>query len=294
VSTYGLYYGVKPVRRKGWSFGQIVLFLFLISLAAFMMLPLVFVVVNALKPLDELMLFPPRFWVQRPTLSNFGDLLLATSATTVPFVRYVFNSIIVSVAVVVLTILIGSMAAYALSNKHKFPGQELFFILVVSSLMFAGEVTSIPRYLIVNKLGWIDHYWALIIPPLAGGYGVFLMKQFIDQVPREIMEAAIIDGANEWTIFWKLIMPGAQSAWATLGITQFVSTWNDAFSPLIFTRTEVMKTLPLMLQTVGGGSVARLGAGAAATFLMVFPPIIIFVFLQSRVVESMAYSGIKS
>ncbi|HHV54997.1 MAG TPA: carbohydrate ABC transporter permease [Firmicutes bacterium] len=262
-------------------------------MAAFMLLPLVFVVVNALKPIDELLLYPPRFWVQRPTLANFGDLVLASSALTVPFIRYVFNSVFVTVTVVGLTILVGSMAAYALSNKHRWPGQELFFTLVVSALMFAPEVTSIPRYLIVNRLGWIDHYWALIIPPLASTYAVFLMKQFIDQVPREIIEASIIDGATDWTIFWKIIMPFAQSAWATLGITSFVATWNDAFSPLIFTRTEVMKTLPLMLQTIGGG-IARAGAGAAATFLMIFPPIIIFTFLQSRVVESMAYSGIKS
>lgn len=284
-------YRVQPRKRS--PFGSIVLMLFLLVVAVFMLVPMVYMVVNAFKPIDELLLFPPRFYVMRPTLQNFTDLVLAASATVVPFSRYIFNSTYITVMVVGVTILIGSMAGYALSNKHKFPGQGAFFAVVVSAMMFAPEVTTIPRYLIVNGLHMIDTYWALIIPPLAAPYAVFLMKQFIDGIPTELLEAAKIDGANQWTLFWKIIMPGAQSAWATLAITSFIGTWNDAFGPLVFTRREVMRTLPLAIFTIGGG-VARLGALSAALLLMTAPPIIIYTLLQARVLESMTYSGIKS
>lgn len=286
----------QKVRRRGKAkLGQVSLYVFLTLLAAFMSLPIVFLVSSAFKPLDELFLFPPPFLVRNPTLDNFTDLLIATSGLLVPFSRYVFNSVVVTIATVVLSVLVACMAAYPLA-KHRAPGVSLIFGLVIAALMFAPEVTSIPRYIVVNSLGLIDTYWALILPGLAGTMGVFLMTQFLQQVPNQLLESAKMDGANEWTIFWNIIMPLSRPAWSTLAIFAFIGTWNDYFSALIYTKSEVMKTLPLALQTIQGGAgvVARTGAVWAAGFLTTMPTIIIFLLLQRRVVQTMAYSGIKA
>ena len=162
--------------------------------------------------------------------------------------------------------------------------------------MFAPEVTQIPRYLIVDRLGMIDTYWGLIIPSLAGTYGLFLMKQFMEQLPIELIEAAKVDGASEWLIFWRIVMPLVRPAWITLIIFSFISTWNDFFTPLIFTRSEQMKTLPLIMSSIGGGPgvVARSGGVAGASMVVVLPTLIIFLLLQRYVMQTMAYSGIKS
>lgn len=280
---------------RGIDFGRAGIILFVTLLAAFMSLPLVFMVNQAFKPVEELFLFPPRFFVRHPTLRNFQELLISTNTMLVPFTRYLFNSVLVTTASVALTVLSASLAAYAIA-KHRAPGSALLFTLVLSALMFAPHVTQIPRYMIVNSLGLIDTYWALILPALAAPYGLFLMKQFIEQVPDALLEAARADGASEWRIFWSVIMPTARPAWATLTILTFIATWNDFFTPLIFTQSEVMKTLPLALITVygGPGQVARYGASQAATFLMTVPTIAIFILMQRRVIQTMIYSGIKS
>jgi ABC-type glycerol-3-phosphate transport system permease component len=214
----------------------------------------------------------------------------------VPFTRYLFNSLFVTIATVTFGVVLSSMAAYPLAKYPRMPGAKLFFSIIVSALMFAPEVTQIPRYLIVDRLGMIDTYWGLIVPSLAGSYGLFLMKQFMEQLPIELIEAAKVDGASEWRIFWQIVMPLVRPAWITLIIFSFISTWNDFFTPLIFTRSEQMKTLPLIMSSIGGGPgvVARSGAVAAASMVVVLPTLIIFVLLQRYVMQTMAYSGIKS
>jgi ABC-type glycerol-3-phosphate transport system permease component len=265
-------------------------------LALFTILPIVYMVSTAFKPLEEMFLYPPRFFVRHPTLRNFADLLLAIDALSVPFVRYLFNSVFVTAATVTAGLILSSMAAYPLAKYPRMPGGKLFFSIVVSTLMFAPEVTQIPRYLIVDRLGLIDTYAGLILPVIAGSYGLFLMKQFMEQLPIELIEAAKVDGASEWKIFWQVVMPLVRPAWITLILLSFISTWNDFFTPLIFTRSEQMKTLPLVMSTIGGGPgvVARSGAVAAASLVVTFPTFILFVFLQRYVMETMAYSGIKS
>lgn len=212
-----------------------------------------------------------------------------------PFTRFVFNSLFTTAVTVFGTVIICSMGAFAL-EKYDLPWANTIFNIVVAALMFAPQVTQIPNYLIVNKLGLINTYWALIIPKLAVAYNFFLMKQFMEGVPNELLEAARIDGAKEFRIFWSMVMPMAKPAWATLIVFSFVSNWNDYFSPLVFITSQTMKTLPLALQTIQGGpgQVARSGAVAAATFLTVLPTILIFLFMQSKVMKTMAYSGIKA
>jgi ABC-type glycerol-3-phosphate transport system permease component len=265
-------------------------------LAVLMILPIVYMVSTALKPLEEMFVYPPRFFVRHPTLRNFADLLLALNALSVPFVRYLFNSLFVTVTTVSVSVILSSLAAYPLAKYPYMPGAKLFFSIVVSALMFSPQVTQIPRYLIVDRLGLIDTYGGLIVPNLAGAYGLFLMKQFMEQLPIELIEAAKVDGASEWMIFWNIIMPLVRPAWITLTIFTFIGTWNDFFTPLIFTRSEQMKTLPLLMSSIGGGPgvVARSGAVAAASLVVTAPTLLVFVFLQGYVMETMAYSGIKS
>ncbi|SEM60550.1 carbohydrate ABC transporter permease [Paenibacillus sp. OV219] len=276
-------------------FSRGLLYLFMIALVGFTALPIIYMVSTAFKPLDELFLYPPRFLVHRPTMRNFFDLLTATDSSVVPFSRYIFNSVFVSSAIVGISLVVCSLGAYVLS-KLKPRGSGFIFAVILSALMFAPQVTQIPTYLIVSGLGLVNTYWALILPKVAVAFNIFLMKQFFDQIPDALIEAAHIDGASEWTIFWRVIMAVSKPAWATLIIFSFIGNWNDYFSALVFTTSETMKTLPLAIQTLAGGPgvVARSGALAAGTFLITLPPIVIFLLFQKLVMNTMVYSGIKS
>ena len=235
---------------------------FMIFLVAFTALPLIYIVNAAFKPLDELFLFPPTFFVKHPTGKNFRDLVISLGSSTVPFLRYVFNSVFVSLCVVVGTVIISSTAAFALS-KLELPFKAFWFNLIISALMFSNHVTTIPRYLVIESMGLYNSYTALILPQIAVAYNVFLMKQFLDQYPDQIMEAAHIDGAGDFLTFIKIVFPGQKPVVATMVVLTFVSCWNDFFSPLVYTSSQTMKTLPLALQTISGGagasSVSRSG-----------------------------------
>ena len=269
---------------------------FMIFLVAFTALPLIYIVNAAFKPLDELFLFPPTFFVKHPTGKNFRDLVRSLGSSTVPFLRYVFNSVFVSLCVVVGTVIISSTAAFALS-KLELPFKAFWFNLIISALMFSNHVTTIPRYLVIESMGLYNSYTALILPQIAVAYNVFLMKQFLDQYPDQIMEAAHIDGAGDFLTFIKIVFPGQKPVVATMVVLTFVSCWNDFFSPLVYTSSQTMKTLPLALQTISGGagasSVSRAGAVSAASLLMILPVIIIFTLMQGKVMETMTQSGIK-
>ena len=269
---------------------------FMVFLVAFTALPLIYIVNAAFKPLDELFLFPPTFFVKHPTGKNFRDLVISLGSSTVPFLRYVFNSVFVSLCVVVGTVIISSTAAFALS-KLELPFKAFWFNLIISALMFSNHVTTIPRYLVIESMGLYNSYTALILPQIAVAYNVFLMKQFLDQYPDQIMEAAHIDGAGDFLTFIKIVFPGQKPVVATMVVLTFVSCWNDFFSPLVYTSSQTMKTLPLALQTISGGagasSVSRAGAVSAASLLMILPVIIIFTLMQGKVMETMTQSGIK-
>ena len=282
------------VRRWGGvGAGEIITMILLTSLGLFMALPLVYMVSTAFKPLEELFLWPPRFVVLRPVMDNFEALLISTSALSVPFSRYIFNSMFVAAVVVAGVIVLASLAAYPLAKHRDMPGRNFIFLAVIAGLMFAPEVTQIPRYIVIDSLGMINTYWALILPLLPSTYGLFLMKQFTEQVPDEMLESARLDGANELRIFWQIVMPLVRPAWATLTIITFIFAWNEFFGPLVFTRTEAMRTLPLALATIGSDSIARWGAVAAATMITTAVPIIVFIIFHKKVMETMAYSGLK-
>jgi len=275
------------------SAGKTFRYLFVTLLMCFTILPLVYVTVTAFKPDNELFVFPPKFFVRNPTLQNFSSLVGAFDSSSVPFLRYAFNSALTTVIVVALTILFSAMAAYGLSKKKVFAGKFLF-AMIIAALSFPAHVTQIPNYMIASGVGLVNTLAVLIIPKIAVGYNLFLMKQFCEQIPDTLLEAARIDGAREWTVFSKLVFPMLRPAWATLIVLSFISNWNDYFSPLVYITDEALKTLPLVMSSISeNGNMARVGASAAATFLMTMPTILIFVIMQKQVIETMTYSGIK-
>lgn len=286
---------VKRFRFRRIPFSRWMLYLLLLLLVVIAGLPLFAMVCRALMPLDELYIYPPRLIVHNPTLRNFSDLLTSLSSSSVPFTRYIFNSVFTTVITVFVSIIVCCMGAYGLV-KHKPAGSNVIFAIVLAALMFSTHVTQIPNYLVVNKLGLVNTYWALIIPKIAVAYNFFLVKQFCEQLPDSILEAARIDGAKEFHVFWTIVMPLLKPAWTTLAVFSFVNNWNDYFSPLIFISSNALKTLPLALQTLSGGAgvVARAGTVGAATFLTTLPSILVFAIMRGKVMETMSFSGIKS
>ena len=276
-----------PNRSIG---GDIVIYLLLLLVAVAMVFPLVFLIGSSLKPLDELFRFPPPVWPSHPTMDNFSDLFVTMGQSWVPFSRYLINTLIITVVGTFGHLVVAGMAAFVLS-KYEFPGGRLFFGLATTFLMFSGVVTDIPNYLILSKLGLVDTYWALILPACAAPIGLFLMKQFMEGLPTPLIEAATIDGASRIRVFWSIVMPNVKPAWLTMIIFSVQGLWNNRASTVIY--SEAKKPLVYALQQIQAGGVARTGQMAAANVIIVAVPILIFVFSQSRILETMASSGIK-
>lgn len=277
----------KPNRSRGGDLG---IYIMLILFGLFFVMPLVYAISSAFKPLDEIYLYPPRFFVKNPTFNNFQDLLVVMSSSYVPFTRYVFNTVLTTLVGTLGHLLIGSMAAYVLA-KYSFPGGKGFFNLCQSALMFNVYVLQIPTYLIMSQLGWVDTYLALIVPAFALPMGLFLMKQFMEQIPDALIEAAKIDGAREGRIYLQIVMPNVKPAWLTVTIFSVQNLWNQKGQVYIY--SEEYKMLPYALQQIMSGGVARAGVGSAATMVVMMVPIIIFILAQSNILETMDSSGIK-
>jgi len=275
-------------RSAGGDMGINIL---LIVFGAFMFLPMVYAISQSLKPLDELWMFPPRFFVRSPTLKNFGDLFKLMSTSWVPFSRYIFNTALVAVGGTFGHLFLASMASYALT-KIPFPGRKGMFQLVQKSLMFHQTVAAISNYIIMSALGWIDTYWALIIPAFGSTLGLYLMKQFMESsVPDSVLESARLDGAKEISIYWKIVMPMVKPAWLTLIVYSFQGLWNTGTSTYIY--SEELKTFNYAIQQILAGGIVRSGAAAASTVIMMLVPITVFVITQSNIIETMASSGMK-
>ncbi len=277
----------KYTRSLG---GNIVIFVFLGIMALFMALPMVYTVSNAFKPLNEIWEFPPKLFVRNPTLDNFTDLVGIFDDSWIPFGRYVINTLFVTVVGTALHIFFATMAAYPLA-KGDFPGRKFINSIIVFSLMFAGNVTAIPAYLIVNGLGLIDNLWSVILPAACSSLGLFLMRQYMEGVPTSLIEAAKIDGSNEFNTLFRVVMPTVKPAWLTLILFLFQALWGNSGGSYIY--SEQIKLMPFALNQIVLGGVARTGAAYAATFLMLLVPIVVFLITQSNVIETMASSGLK-
>lgn len=285
---------MHKINLRRIDYGGIFLYLFLTVFGLIMLLPLVYMAVTALKPTSELFLFPPRFFVVNPTLVNFRDLLLITGTSAVPFSRFIFNSVVVTSGIVVGGVLISAMAAYPLA-KHNMPFKSAIFSMIVAALMFSPLVLQIPQYLLISRSGLMNSYFAMILPYLAAPMGMFLMTQFLRRLPDALLEAARIDGASEWKVFWVVVMPMLKPAISTFALFSFISAWNDPYPSMVYTTVQEMKTLPLAIQTISGGAgvVARVGTLAAASFLMILPTILVFILTRRMVLQTMAHSGLK-
>ena len=277
----------KPNRSFA---GDIGIWIILILFGLFMAFPLVYAINSAFKPLDEIFVFPPRLFVKNPTMDNFQDLFVIMGKSWIPFTRYLFNTVFITTVGTAGHLLIASMGAYVLA-KYDIPGGKTFFNIVITALMFNGYVTAIPNYLIMSKIGWVDTVWAVVIPAFAAPMGLFLMKQYMEGIPDALLEAAKIDGAKEWRVFTKIVIPMVKPAWLTLLILSVQSLWNTKASNFIY--SEELKTLPYALQQIISGGVSRAGVGAAVTLVMMIVPITIFIISESNIIETMASSGIK-
>lgn len=269
--------------------GNIMSLIFLLLLSAFMLLPMVFVVSNAFKPLDELFIYPPKLLVNKPTLDNFSSMMKLMSQSWVPFSRYLFNTVFLTVAGTLLHLIFASLAAYPLA-RHKFMGRDLIFGAIVLSLMFSGSVTQIPSYIIITKIGLLDNHLATLLPTIQYSLGLYLIKQFMETLPDSVIEAARIDGASEWRIWAQLAMPMVKPAWLTLIILMIQQLWN-MISP--YTFSEELKTLPQALNQILSGGIARTGVSAAVSLIMLSVPAITFILSQSQIIETMNSSGMK-
>lgn len=284
--------GINP---KYFHVSQLKFYAYLVPIAGVMALPILYIVMTAFKPASELYAFPPRFFVRNPTLENFVNLFQVASDSSVPASRYLLNSIIVSVIVVLATLLMTASTAYVLSKKN-FRGKNLLLEINNTALMFVPIAVAIPRYFVIIFLGLKNNFFANIIPLLAMPVGLFLVKQFIDQIPGSLVEAAVIDGANDFQILWKIIIPLIRPALSTIAILAFQSAWTATEASVQYIESNNLKTFSFYVSTLAnstGNTVAGQGIAAAGTLLIFAPSLILFIIMQSKVMDTMVHSGIK-
>lgn len=271
--------------------GNIGYFTILILFGLFTVFPLFYCIITSLKPLEELLIFPPKFYVVRPTLDNFRVLPALLSNLEVPLSRYLFNSLLIAVLTTVCSILAGSMAAFTFS-KSKVKGSKFVFNLITTMMLYNGATLAVPQYLIFSKLGMIDTYWVYILPAIPSTVNCFLMKQFMDEaVPNTLLEAARIDGAGVGGMYWKIVMPIMKPAVMTVLLFSFQAMWSIVPAGTVF--SEEFKTLPYVMSSIALGGIARSGSAMAVTVVLMLPPILVFLVTQSNVLETMGSSGIK-
>jgi len=271
--------------------GDIAINTILLIFGAFMFIPMFYAIIQSLKPLDELWIFPPRFFVVNPTLKNYGDLFRLMSTSWVPFSRYIFNTILISITATFGNLVFASLTAYAL-KKIKFPGANMLFRVVQLSLMYNATVAGITNFLTMSFLGWVDTYLAIIVPSFCATLGLYLMGQFMESAIQDsVIESARLDGAGEIKTYWYIAMPMVKPAWLTLIILTFNSVWGQG--PSIYIQSEQLKTFPYAISQILAGGIVRAGAGAASTVIMMVVPVTVFVISQSNIIETMASSGMK-
>ena len=281
----------KKVRLNRSLGGNILVFLLLLAVGAFMFVPIFYILVSSVKPLSELFYFPPRFFARNPTPKNFSEIFRVMASSEIPFLRYIFNTVFIAVIGTTGHVVIASMCAFALA-KHKFPGRTAIFNIIVVSLMFNTAVTSVPAFIVFSKLRMIDTYWTYIIPAFGMPLGLYLMKQFIEQmVPDTLLESAKIDGCSNWKTLWRIVMPIVRPAWLTLIIFTFQGLWAVGTTQYIF--QEKLKTINFALSQILAGGIARTGVATAVSVIMLVVPVTVFMITQNSVVETMATSGMK-
>lgn len=274
-------------RSKIGNFG---VYFFVFLIAAYSVIPLILLVSNSLKPISELYIYPPRWIPNNPTFDNYKVLFSLMSSTWIPFSRYIFNTLFVTIVTTVAHIIVAAFAAYPLA-KHSFRGKKLINTLIMYSLMFVPAVTDVVNYLTISKLGWINTYAAMIVPHVYYTLGVFMLRNYMTTIPTALIEAAKMDGCSEVRTLWGIIMPMAKPAWLTLVILMIQNMWGQA--NITYVYTEKYKTLPAALSQITHGGLIRVGAAQAVGVIMLIVPAAVFIVNQKKMVETMASSGIK-
>ena len=278
----------RYTRSKAGNFFYV---LFLVAFGLFSVLPLFYSIVTSFKPLDELLVFPPTFFVKRPTIGNYLVLPDLLSNLQVPLSRYVFNSIFVTVVSNFLYVIVAALAAFTLA-KSNIRGKKVFFLVIQFALLFNTYTLSIPQYLIFSWMGIVDTYWVMILPYIASTMGVFLMKQYMEgAIPNALLEAARVDGAGPYRIFFQIALPIVKPCWLTLTLFGFRDIWASIPDGTIF--NETLKTLPMIMSQITAGGIARSGSAMAVTVIMMIPPILVYLISQSNVIAAMNSAGIK-
>lgn len=287
-------YKGKRINPQKFERGQIKIILIILPLVIFMAMPIIFIANHAFKPMEELFAFPPTFFVRNATLENFTKLIKFSRTAGIPLSRYVFNSIAVTVLTVGLSLLFTTCAAFALA-KLKFKGRNLMMQINQIALMFVATAVLIPRYLVVCKFGMIDTIWAHVLPLVAMPVALFLVKQFVEQVPDSLIEAAYMDGATDMQVYRKVIIPMIKPAIATAAILAFQQVWTNMETSNYYINDDSMKTLTFYMNSLvnANNSVSGQGIAAAATLIMFIPNLVLFIILQNNVMNTMAHSGIK-
>ena len=281
---------VREAKVSRSTGGTVAIFIFLALLGVVMLIPLYLAVINAFKPIEEIMVFPPKWYVHNPTTSNFVVLNRLATSFWVPLSRYIFNSAFVAIVATFSQIILSSMAAYPLA-KLQFVGKKFLNRLIEWALLFGGGVSAYPVYLVMSQLHLINTYWALILPVVASTMNLFLIRQSMGQMADSILEAARIDGAGEYRIYWGIVMPNMKPAWITATIFAFQGIWSSTGGMYIY--DESYKMLPSVMQQIAGGGIARTGATAAAAVVMMLPPILLFIVSQNFILDTMTNSGMK-
>ncbi len=274
-------------RRWSTYLGHSLVYLLLILGGVVMVLPLVWMTSAAFKPLHEVMLIPPTWIPREPTLDNFRAVL-----HQFPFALYILHSVIVAVAVVISTLITSAMAGYALA-KFSFPGRNILFIVILSSLMVPFQVRMIPLYQMVVAFHWVDTLQAVIFPWLVDAFGIFLMRQFILTIPNELLDAARIDGASEFRIFWQIALPLTRPALSALAIFTFLGNWEEFLWPLIVSASDATRTLPVGLQSFSAEYGANTNWQMAGALVATLPVLLLFFVLQRQFIEGITLTGMK-
>lgn len=276
------------LNRK--TYGDVMMLILVGIMAAFSFFPLLMAVSMSLKPIHELFYYPPKLLAENPTLDNFRMLLNLMQNTRVSFFRYAFNTVFISVTVTAGHVFIASMAAYPLA-KLKIPGIKTINNMVMISLMFVSTVTDVANYLTISWLGWLDTYWACIIPSMGSSLGLFVMRNYMTTIPDSLLEAARIDGCTDFQLYWRIVMPLAKPAWLTAAILMFQQVWSMDNTNYVY--DESLKTLPYALSQITSGAMVRAGAGQAVGVLMMIVPAIVFIINQTKIIDTMASTGMK-
>ncbi len=280
-----------PMRRargpRRFSIGIVLLYIGLLFLTLLTVMPIAYMYSQAFSPESETMVWPIRWIPQHPTIDNFHRILVDP---TLPVFRWLLNSFFVATLVTALVLFICSLTAYAYA-RLEFPGRDVIFFVLITSLMIPGAVTFIPNFLLMRNLGWLDSYNGLIWLHGANVFGVFLLRQHFLSIPRDLEEAAVVDGAGRFRIYWQVCLPMVTSALVALGIFTFLANWNDLFWPLIILSDRTRLTLPVGLQVLGGGNYVQRGITMAAAALASTPPLILYAIFQRRIVEGVTLTG---